>query len=99
MFSLIACSLFMLGDLDLPKEKYSTHQYEKIQEGLSHLDEKVRVVSYNILFNLYDDQMEESYRMRSIQALQTEIKSYVEFSIGKSGLNLYVRQMLLSSRI
>lgn len=45
-------------------KKYSHIQYRELQEALSHHKERIRVVSYNILFDLYDDQREESYRWK-----------------------------------
>lgn len=42
--------------------KFSTNQYIEITSALSRLDEKIRIVSYNVLFNLYDHNLEEVNR-------------------------------------
>ena len=44
--------------------KYSRIQYRELQEVLNHRKERVRVVSYNILFDLHDDQQKECYRWK-----------------------------------
>ena len=49
-----------LDDVDF--SKYTTAQGKEIQEAVSHLDEKIRVVSFNILFDLYDHNLDEQNR-------------------------------------
>jgi endonuclease/exonuclease/phosphatase family metal-dependent hydrolase len=41
----------------MPPQKYSERHYAEIQEALKRDAEKVRVVSYNILFDLFDAQL------------------------------------------
>lgn len=42
---------------NLPAEKYSKHQYRQIVTGLKQLDQRVRIASYNILFDVFDDEL------------------------------------------
>lgn len=47
---------------NLPVKKYSSSQYAEIKEGLTYKDKRIRVVTYNLLFDIYDDKQEENYR-------------------------------------
>lgn len=46
----------------LPRKKYSFNQWKEITEALEHKEEKIRIVTYNMLFNLYDHNLEEENR-------------------------------------
>lgn len=50
---------------NLQKPKYSQSQYTEIVEALAHLDESVRVVTYNMLCDILDQGIEESNRWPS----------------------------------
>ena len=71
-FVLIACCSFAYGVVEnsvtllvdqyekleaLPTDKYSTNQYLEIESALEHVDEKIRIVTYNVLFSKKDDQL------------------------------------------
>lgn len=43
---------------NLPKEKFSKNQYLEIISALSHRNESIRLATYNVLFNICDDQLE-----------------------------------------
>lgn len=47
---------------NLDRDKYSDAQHEEIVAAFAHRDDQIRVVSYNMLFNLYDENLEEAYR-------------------------------------
>lgn len=47
---------------NLPIKKYSDNQYSEIVEVLNHKNERLRLVSYNMLFNLYDQNLDEVNR-------------------------------------
>ncbi|CCB85763.1 MULTISPECIES: endonuclease/exonuclease/phosphatase family protein [Parachlamydia] len=46
----------------LSQWKYSQNQWIEIQEGLGRKEEKIRVVSYNMLFNYMDNRLDEVHR-------------------------------------
>ena len=46
----------------LTPEKYGAHQYQEILSAIAKKKERVRVVSYNVLFNLYDHNLKEPYK-------------------------------------
>ena len=46
----------------LVSEKYATQQYQEILSAIAKKKERVRIVSYNILFNLYDNNLKEPYK-------------------------------------
>lgn len=67
---------------NLPKKKYSSDQYSKIKEALSHKDECIRFVTYNLLANDYDYKQEEKQyqwpkRLPRIVSLIEEMKADV----------------------
>jgi endonuclease/exonuclease/phosphatase family metal-dependent hydrolase len=43
---------------NLPTKRYSDNQYREISHALSQIDNKVRVVSFNILFKAYDKDLD-----------------------------------------
>ena len=47
---------------NLPSEKYSKQQYNEIQKALSLKENRIRLATYNMLFNLYDHNLEEQHR-------------------------------------
>ncbi len=47
---------------NLPKSKYSSTQYQEIVQALKHKDQRIRLMSYNVLFDLYDHNLEEVNR-------------------------------------
>ncbi len=47
---------------NLDRDKYSDAQHEEIVAAMAHKDDKIRIVSYNMLFDLYDDALEEAYK-------------------------------------
>ncbi len=51
-----------LERLDIERSKYSMEQLVEFQRLASSIDQKVRVVSYNILFDLYDETYEPCFR-------------------------------------
>ena len=46
----------------LTPKKYAAHQYQEILSAIAKKKERVRVVSYNTLFNLYDHNLPEPYK-------------------------------------
>jgi endonuclease/exonuclease/phosphatase family metal-dependent hydrolase len=46
----------------LNPKKYAKRQFSQIQAALEQKEEKVRLVTFNMLFNLYDSKMEPHYR-------------------------------------
>jgi endonuclease/exonuclease/phosphatase family metal-dependent hydrolase len=47
---------------NIPKAKYSPNQYAEISSALQHKPECLRVATYNVLFNIYDHNLEEANR-------------------------------------
>lgn len=47
---------------NLSEHKYSRSQYEEIQSVLAHKEQRIRLVTYNMLFDLYDNGMEKVNR-------------------------------------
>lgn len=47
---------------NLPSHKYSKNQWLEIASALERKEECIRLVTYNVLFNLYDDKLEECNR-------------------------------------
>lgn len=47
---------------NLDQKKYSKHQFAEIEEALSHLDEKIRILSFNLLFSHYDHNLSPENR-------------------------------------
>lgn len=67
---------------DCPSEKYPASYVEKIKELLDQKAQKIRVVSYNVLFDLFDDKLKDmtyswAHRLpsvvRSIENMQPDI--------------------------
>ncbi len=46
----------------LVPNKYSQRQFQEIKTLLDHKEEKIRIMSYNMLFDLYDHHLEEVHR-------------------------------------
>lgn len=46
----------------LPREKFAEKQFEEISKALLHKEKFLRVMTYNMLFDLYDNEMEPLYR-------------------------------------
>lgn len=47
---------------NLPSKKFTQNQFNEISNALEKKDEKIRLVTYNMLFNLYDHDLEEENR-------------------------------------
>lgn len=47
---------------NLPAHQYSQGQFLEIASALDHKDERIRIASYNVLFNLYDHNLDEVNR-------------------------------------
>lgn len=47
---------------NLPQKKFSKNQFLEISSALAHKDERIRLVSYNMLFDLHDDEIAEVNR-------------------------------------
>lgn len=47
---------------NLSPQKFSSNQFRELTEILSSKDEKLRLVSYNVLFNLWDSHLDETHR-------------------------------------
>ena len=47
---------------NLPSQKFTKKQLEEINKALDKKEEKIRLVTYNMLFNLYDHNLEEENR-------------------------------------
>ena len=47
---------------NLPKQKFTNNQFKEISATLEKKDEKIRLVTYNMLFDLYDYNMVEANR-------------------------------------
>ena len=60
-----------------PSKKYSDNYYAEITQVLAKSSQKLRVVTYNVLFDLFDDQLEENTHSwpkrlpRIIQSIET----------------------------
>lgn len=50
---------------NLPSKKLTKNQFEEICHALEKKEEKIRLVTYNMLFNLYDDDLDEDNRWPS----------------------------------
>ena len=63
---------------NLPTVKYSKNQFNEIKSSLEKKEEKIRLLSYNVLFNLYDHNLEEvnrwPQRLPRIMALIEEMQ-------------------------
>jgi hypothetical protein len=47
---------------NLSIEKYSKSQFAEIQKALSQKEDRIRLMTYNMLFNLYDHDLDEENR-------------------------------------
>lgn len=47
---------------NLPSKKFTQNQFNEIDNALAKKNEKIRLVTYNMLFNLYDHDLEEDNR-------------------------------------
>jgi endonuclease/exonuclease/phosphatase family metal-dependent hydrolase len=47
---------------NVPKEKYANKQFKQITNTLNKIENKIRIVTYNMLFNIRDDRTEEQNR-------------------------------------
>lgn len=47
---------------NLSPSKYSKIQFAEIEEALSHKEDRIRLATYNMLFNLYDHNLDENNR-------------------------------------
>lgn len=47
---------------NLPSHKFTVRQFAEIAEALEKKDDKIRLVTYNMLFNLYDHNLEKENR-------------------------------------
>ncbi len=47
---------------NLPSAKFTKNQFSEISNALEKKDEKIRLVTYNMLFNLYDHDLDEENR-------------------------------------
>ena len=47
---------------NLPSNKFTKNQFSEISTALEKKDEKIRLVTYNMLFNLYDHNLDEENR-------------------------------------
>ena len=71
---------------NLPSNKFTNRQFNEIAEALGKKEEKIRLVSYNMLFNLYDQNLDEENRwpnrlpriVELIQKMQPDIISTQE---------------------
>lgn len=50
---------------NLPQKKYPKTQYQEITKTLSHKKDRIRIMSYNLLFNKYDHNLAECNRWRA----------------------------------
>lgn len=60
--SIVAAMEALESGTALVPEKYAPHQYQEILSAIAKKKERVRVVSYNTLFNLYDHNLPENYK-------------------------------------
>lgn len=71
---------------NLPIEKYSKNQFLEIKEALLQKKDKIRLVSYNLLFDLYDHNLPEIHRwptrknrvLASIKQMQPDLMGVQE---------------------
>src|ERR1700722_10745963 len=47
---------------NLPSQKFTKNQFNEIANALEKKDEMIRLVTYNMLFNLYDHNLDEENR-------------------------------------
>lgn len=47
---------------NLPVAKYSSNQFKEITAALEHKEESIRLATYNVLFNLYDHNLDQENR-------------------------------------
>ncbi len=47
---------------NLPAKKFSDNQFQEIFQALNQVDQKIRIATYNVLFNLYDHTLDEVNR-------------------------------------
>lgn len=47
---------------NLPSHKFTKKQFQTIQAALENIDNKIRLVTYNMLFNVYDHNLDEENR-------------------------------------
>lgn len=57
-----AIPIFLGSVENLSAQKYSDHQYSEITSVLNRKDESIRLVTYNVLFNRYDLNLDEENR-------------------------------------
>ena len=77
---------------NLPREKFSINQYEEILKVLQQKENRIRLVTYNILFNIKDHKMEENYRWP--QRLSRVVKMIEEIQPDVLGVQeLYLDQL------
>ncbi len=58
---------------NIPQNKFSSSQYAEICDALNQTDQKIRLVSYNMLFNLYDHNLPEIHRWPQRQKRVVEL--------------------------
>jgi hypothetical protein len=71
---------------NLPSNKFTKRQFAEIAEALARKEDKIRLVTYNMLFNLYDQHLTEENRWPSrlpriaelIKEMQSDIISTQE---------------------
>ena len=83
---------------NLPVHKFSERQYSEITRATRHKEDRVRLLSYNVLFNLYDYKLDEVNRwpqrlprivelidemQPDIIAVQELYKSQLDLKIGR----------------
>lgn len=71
IFSALAIENSVIPDLEkfenienLPIKKFSDNQYQEIVSALNHKEDRIRAVSYNMLFNLYDNNLDKQNRWK-----------------------------------
>lgn len=77
---------------NLPVAKYSKNQYQEIVSHLNQKDEKIRLVTYNVLFNRYDHNLDEVNRwpnrlpriVKLIEEMQPDIMGVQELYTNQS---------------
>lgn len=67
-----------LNEKNPSKKKYSLDQIKEIQEALQRKDEKIRVVSYNVLFDIFDDSLEGEAQMHSWEQRHERVQKLIE---------------------
>ena len=65
---------------EIDSKKYAAQQYEEILSAIARKKERIRIVTYNILFNLFDDTLEEPYKWP--QRLPRVIKAFKRLLTG-----------------